>query len=170
MTMQPISARYAAARKITLPLLMDPENQVMQRFRVAGIPKSFLYDQYREGHLAGQTLDRPGVSGWNELLTLVVLHRALVRRPVATNIGHQSRGKLWILQAPRDRCGAFSCRRRNRPGHSAFASRRRRSSSVPSALSEVAQCSKSLESASCSRRRSTAAAAFAPTLAQAPLQ
>ena len=65
-------SRYSAARKITFPLLMDPENQVMQRFRVVGIPKSFLYD--REGHLAGQTLDRPGASGWNELLTLVGLH------------------------------------------------------------------------------------------------
>ena len=98
-------SRYAAARKITLPLLMDPENQVMQRFRVAGIPKSFLYD--REGHLAGQTLDRPGASGWNELLTLVGLHSSpgtTARRdqywaPIAVSSGY--------IQGARDRCGAI---------------------------------------------------------------
>ena len=63
---------YAAAQKVSFPLLMDPDDKVKQQFRVAGIPKSLLYD--REGKLVGQTLDRPSASGWIELLSLAGLH------------------------------------------------------------------------------------------------
>lgn len=64
--------RYRAAQKLSFPLLLDPDDQVKKQFRVVGIPKTFLYD--REGRLAGQTLDRPNMSGWIELLRLGGLH------------------------------------------------------------------------------------------------
>lgn len=57
---------YLAEQKVSFPLLVDPDDKVRERFRVAGIPKTFLYD--REGRLAGQTLDRPTASGWIALL------------------------------------------------------------------------------------------------------
>ena len=53
---------YLAEQKVSFPLLVDPDDKVRERFRVAGIPKTFLYD--REGRLAGQTLDRTTASGW----------------------------------------------------------------------------------------------------------
>jgi peroxiredoxin len=62
--------KYAAAEKITFPLLLDSDDKVMKQFRVAGIPKA-LYD--RDGRLAGQTLDGPSRSGWIELLSLAGL-------------------------------------------------------------------------------------------------
>jgi peroxiredoxin len=57
---------YLAEQKVSFPLLVDPDDKVRERFRVAGIPKTFLYD--REGRLAGQTLDRTTASGWIALL------------------------------------------------------------------------------------------------------
>ncbi|HKE26854.1 MAG TPA: TlpA disulfide reductase family protein [Bryobacteraceae bacterium] len=65
-------AKDPVAQKVTFPLLLDPDNTFKDRFRVVGIPKTFLYD--REGRLAGQTLDRPTASGWLELLSLAGLH------------------------------------------------------------------------------------------------
>jgi peroxiredoxin len=70
---QPADLRkYLAAQKLSLPLLIDPDDKVKKQFRVVGIPKTFLYD--REGNLAGQTLDRPSTSGWIELLRLAGLN------------------------------------------------------------------------------------------------
>jgi len=63
---------YLAEQKVSFPLLVDPDDKVRERFRVAGIPKTFLYD--REGRLAGQTLDRPTASGWIALLNRAGLH------------------------------------------------------------------------------------------------
>ncbi len=63
---------YAAAQKVSFPPLVDPGDKVKEQFRVTGIPKTFLYD--REGRLTGQTLDRPNMSGWLELVRLAGLH------------------------------------------------------------------------------------------------
>jgi len=46
---------FATAQKITYPILLDPGRKVTERFRVGGIPKSFIYD--REGKLAAQSID-----------------------------------------------------------------------------------------------------------------
>jgi peroxiredoxin len=46
---------FATAQKIKYPILLDPGRKVTERFRVAGIPKSFIYD--REGKLAAQSID-----------------------------------------------------------------------------------------------------------------
>ena len=63
---------YAAAQKVSFSVLRDPDDKVKEQFRVVGIPKTFLYD--REGRLVGQTLDRPNISGWLELLRLAGLN------------------------------------------------------------------------------------------------
>jgi peroxiredoxin len=70
---QPADLRkYMATQRLSFPLLIDPDDKVKKQFRVAGIPKTLLYN--REGHLAGQTLDRPNTSGWLELLRLAGLN------------------------------------------------------------------------------------------------
>ena len=70
---QPADLRkYRTAEKVSFPLLFDPDDEVKKQFRVVGIPKTFLYD--REGRLAGQTLDRPDMYGWIELLRVGGLH------------------------------------------------------------------------------------------------
>ncbi|HWB82665.1 MAG TPA: TlpA disulfide reductase family protein [Bryobacteraceae bacterium] len=63
--------KFLAQQKLSFPLLIDPDNKTMKQFRVTGIPKTFLYD--RQGHLAGQTLDRPNMSEWIALLHLAGL-------------------------------------------------------------------------------------------------
>jgi peroxiredoxin len=69
---QPADLRqYLGEQKLSFPLLLDPNDRVKERFRVGAIPKTFIYD--REGHLAGQTLDRPTTFGWIELLGLAGL-------------------------------------------------------------------------------------------------
>ena len=64
--------KYLAGQKLSFPVLLDPGDKIKERFRVVGIPKTFLFD--REGRLAGQTLDRPTTAGWIELLSLAGLH------------------------------------------------------------------------------------------------
>ncbi len=70
---QPTDVRkFLPAQKLSFPLLIDPADALQKQFRVVRIPKTFLYD--REGRLAGQTLDRPDMSGWIALLRLAGLH------------------------------------------------------------------------------------------------
>jgi len=57
---------FATAQKITYPILLDPGRKVTERFRVAGIPKSFIYD--REGKLAAQSIDMRTQKQFLELL------------------------------------------------------------------------------------------------------
>lgn len=53
-------------QKASYPMLLDPGQKVKELFRVRGIPKSFVFD--RKGNLIGETIDRPAMSGWLELL------------------------------------------------------------------------------------------------------
>ncbi|MGA2965185.1 MAG: TlpA disulfide reductase family protein [Terriglobales bacterium] len=53
-------------RKVTFPVLLDPERKVNEMFVVEGIPKSFIYD--REGKLAAQSIDMRTQKQFLELL------------------------------------------------------------------------------------------------------
>jgi peroxiredoxin len=46
---------FVKAQKITLPVLLDPEQKVGQLYRVLGVPKSFVYN--RQGKLTAQAID-----------------------------------------------------------------------------------------------------------------
>ena len=46
---------FVRERKVSFPVLLDPERKVNKMFVVEGIPKSFVYD--REGKLAAQSID-----------------------------------------------------------------------------------------------------------------
>ncbi len=46
---------FIRERKVTFPVLLDPQRKVNDMFIVEGIPKSFIYD--REGKLAAQAMD-----------------------------------------------------------------------------------------------------------------
>ena len=46
---------FIRERKVSFPVLLDPERKVNEMFVVEGIPKSFVYD--REGKLAAQSID-----------------------------------------------------------------------------------------------------------------
>jgi peroxiredoxin len=46
---------FIRERKVSFPVLLDPERKVNETFVVQGIPKSFVYD--REGKLVAQSLD-----------------------------------------------------------------------------------------------------------------
>lgn len=46
---------FIAERKITYPVMLDPERKVNEMFQVEGIPKSFVYD--RDGKLVAQSID-----------------------------------------------------------------------------------------------------------------
>ena len=46
---------FVAERKISYPILLDPERKVNETFQVEGIPKSFVYD--RGGKLVAQSID-----------------------------------------------------------------------------------------------------------------
>ncbi len=48
-------APFIAERKITYPILLDPEQKIGALFEVNGIPKSFVYD--RDGKLVTQSID-----------------------------------------------------------------------------------------------------------------
>ena len=57
---------FATTQKIKYPILLDPGRKVTERFRVGGIPKSFIYD--REGKLAAQSIDMRTQKQFLELL------------------------------------------------------------------------------------------------------
>jgi peroxiredoxin len=46
---------FIAERKITYPVLLDPDRNVNKEFQIEGIPKSFVYD--RDGKLVAQSID-----------------------------------------------------------------------------------------------------------------
>jgi peroxiredoxin len=46
---------FIAERKITYPILLDPERKVNTLFQIEGIPKSFVYD--RSGKLVAESID-----------------------------------------------------------------------------------------------------------------
>jgi peroxiredoxin len=46
---------FIRERKVTFPVLLDPDRKVNDRFVVNGIPKSFVYD--REGKFVAQSID-----------------------------------------------------------------------------------------------------------------
>ncbi len=46
---------FIRERKVTFPVLLDPERKVNEMFVVDGIPKTFIYD--RDGNLAAQSID-----------------------------------------------------------------------------------------------------------------
>jgi peroxiredoxin len=46
---------FVKVQKITFPVLFDPEQKVTQLYKIAGVPKSFVYD--REGNLIAQAID-----------------------------------------------------------------------------------------------------------------
>jgi peroxiredoxin len=46
---------FVRERKVSFPVLLDPERKVNEMFIVEGIPKSFVYD--REGKLVAQSID-----------------------------------------------------------------------------------------------------------------
>ena len=48
-------APFIAERKITYPVMLDPERKVNEMFQVEGIPKSFVYN--RAGKLVAQSID-----------------------------------------------------------------------------------------------------------------
>jgi peroxiredoxin len=48
-------APFIGDRKVTFPVLLDPERKAHDEFVVEGIPKSFVYD--REGKLVAQSID-----------------------------------------------------------------------------------------------------------------
>ena len=87
---------FIAERKITYPILLDPEHKVSDQFQVNGIPKSFVYD--REGKLGvgdPRHADAKAVSGdaGASGITVRQLPRSLVY------IGRNA----WADQAPRRR-------------------------------------------------------------------
>jgi len=57
---------FALRQQVSYPVLLDSDGKVKDLFRVKGFPVSFIYDG--EGHLAAETLDRPAMAGWLELL------------------------------------------------------------------------------------------------------
>ena len=48
-------ANFVKVQKITFPVLLDPEQKVAQLYKIAGVPKSFVYD--RKGKLSAQAID-----------------------------------------------------------------------------------------------------------------
>ncbi|MBI3721129.1 MAG: TlpA family protein disulfide reductase, partial [Fimbriimonas ginsengisoli] len=46
---------FIAEHKYSYPILLDPGRKVNERYRVAGIPKSFVYD--RRGRMVAQSID-----------------------------------------------------------------------------------------------------------------
>jgi len=60
-------APFAAAQKMAYPALLDPGRAVHQRFRIDGIPKSFVYD--RDGKLVAQSIDMRTTRQFLEMLS-----------------------------------------------------------------------------------------------------
>ena len=52
---RPQVANFVKVRKITFPVLLDPEQKVAQLYKILGVPKTFVYD--REGKLVAQAMN-----------------------------------------------------------------------------------------------------------------
>lgn len=63
---------FIAERRISYPVLLDPGRNVNDRFKVEGIPKSFVYD--REGKLVAQSIDMRTRSQFQQMLAAAGLH------------------------------------------------------------------------------------------------
>jgi peroxiredoxin len=46
---------FVNLQKITFPVLLDPDQKIVQQYKISGVPKIFVYD--RKGNLAAQALD-----------------------------------------------------------------------------------------------------------------
>ena len=57
---------FIAERKITYPVLLDPDHKAWNAFQFEGIPKSFVYD--REGKLVAQSIDMRTQKQFREML------------------------------------------------------------------------------------------------------
>ncbi|MGC2110168.1 MAG: TlpA disulfide reductase family protein, partial [Candidatus Korobacteraceae bacterium] len=62
---------FIAERKITYPILLDPDSKVHKEFEVEGIPKSFVYD--RDGKLVAQSIDMRTQRQFLEMLAQAAL-------------------------------------------------------------------------------------------------
>ena len=65
-------APFITERKISYPILLDPDRKVSEEFVVEGIPKSFVYD--REGKLVAQSIDMRTRNQFQQMLAAAGLH------------------------------------------------------------------------------------------------
>jgi len=63
---------FIAERKITYPVLLDPDRNVNKDFQIEGIPKSFVYD--RDGKLVSQSIDMRTRNQFLQMLGQAGLH------------------------------------------------------------------------------------------------
>jgi len=63
---------FIADRKITYPVLLDPDRNVNKEFQIEGIPKSFVYD--RDGKLVSQSIDMRTRNQFLQMLGQAGLH------------------------------------------------------------------------------------------------
>jgi peroxiredoxin len=63
---------FVVERKLTLPVLLDPGRAVNERFRIRGIPQSFVYD--RNGKIAAQAIDMRTREQFLKMLAQAGLH------------------------------------------------------------------------------------------------
>ena len=57
---------FVERENLRFPVLLDPGHKMRDKFRVNGVPASFVYD--RAGHLVATALSRPDLTGWMDLL------------------------------------------------------------------------------------------------------
>ena len=62
---------FIVDKKITYPIMLDPERKVNDLYRVEGIPKTFVYD--RDGKLVAQSIDMRTKSQFQHMLSLAGL-------------------------------------------------------------------------------------------------
>jgi peroxiredoxin len=63
---------FIAERKISYPVLLDPDRKVHKEFQIEGIPKSFVYD--RDGKLVSQSIDMRTRNQFLQMLGQAGLH------------------------------------------------------------------------------------------------
>jgi peroxiredoxin len=63
---------FVVEHKLALPVLLDPERKVNERFRIGGIPKSFVYD--RNGKIVAQAIDMRTREQFLKMLAQAGLH------------------------------------------------------------------------------------------------
>jgi len=63
---------FVVEQKLALPVLLDPGRRVNERFRIRGIPKSFVYD--RNGEIVAQAIDMRTREQFLNMLAQAGLH------------------------------------------------------------------------------------------------
>jgi len=63
---------FVVEQKLALPVLLDPGREVNERFRIRGIPKSFVYD--RNGEIVAQAIDMRTREQFLNMLAQAGLH------------------------------------------------------------------------------------------------